>query len=807
LTIAALVPIVQLGNFAARYPASEHRVATPDVVSQLQAAVGDVYLIERELAPGGMSRLFLATERSLERQVVIKLLPPELANEVSAQRFQREMLITASLQHAHILPVLSAGAHGRLLYYVMPFIAGESLRHRLVMDGALPITETVRLLREVTDVLAFAHERGVVHRDLKPENILLQHGHALLADFGIARAVEQATRDLSSDRLTAAGLGLGTPGYMAPEQLAAEREVDARADVYAMGVIAYEMLAGHAPFPGLSPAQLLVAHLTRDPVPIAECRAGIPEQLSQLVMRCMAKDPAGRWQTARDLAHALDALAVHTTARQQAEPEQAESTGMTAASTAPSGSLRAGLQAYERCDWSAAYTALSAANADATLSPEQLERLAEAAWWTGRGDECVRIRERAYAQYLAAGKLHRAAAVAIAVAEDHFHKLARSVAHGWLQRAERHLRELPESIEHGWMARTQAMLAFEEERNLERADTLATEAYEIARRLHDRDLQMLALQDRGRILVSQGRVAEGMPLIDEAMAAATSGQLGPRTTGRTYCNMMSTCEKLADYRRAGEWNEEARDWCSQHAESGFPGICRVHRAELLRLRGAWPEAEEEAKRASEELEDFLADVAGEAYYELGEIRLRMGDLEEADKLFRQAHELGRDPVPGLALLRLAQDRPDSARALLDRALSDPLLSQLDRARLLPAQAELALVTGDRAVARATAEELSAIADAYASPALAARAAFAQGLLELGEGNLPLAAVSLRRAWRLWKESDMPYEAARARMLLGQAYRDSGNREDAELELQAAAVSFERLGAATDARRTAALLAT
>ena len=783
-------------------------MASSDVVSQLQTAVGDVYLIGRELAPGGMSRLFLATERSLDRQVVIKLLPPELATEVSAQRFQREMLITARLQHAHILPVLSAGAQGRLLYYVTPFIAGESLRHRIATDGALPVDETVRLLREVTGVLAFAHERGVVHRDLKPENILLQHGHAILADFGIARAVEEATRLSPDDRLTAAGLGLGTPGYMAPEQLAAEPEVDARADIYAMGVIAYEMLAGHAPFPGLTAGQLLVAHLTRAPEPLTACRAEVPEQLAQLVMRCLEKDPGARWQSAAELSAALDAFAVHATGhmRPRVEPAEPPDSDATPPTSAVSGSLRSGLQAFERCDWNEAYAELGAANAVSVLAPQHLERLAEAAWWIGRGDECIRIRERAYAQYLAAGDLHRAAAVAIAVAEDHFHKLARSVAHGWLQRAERHLRELPEAIEHGWMARTQSMLAFEEERNLERADALATKAFEIARRLHDRDLQMLALQDRGRILVSQGRVAEGMPLIDEAMAAATSGQLGARTTGRTYCNMMSTCEKLADYRRAGEWNEEARDWCSQHAESGFPGICRVHRAELLRLRGSWPEAEEEARRASEELEDFLADVAGEAYYELGEIRLRMGDLKEADNLFRQAHELGRDPVPGLALLRLAQGQAESARALLDRALSDPLLSPLDRARLLPARAEVALVTGDRAVARATATELATIAESYASPALAAAAAFAQGLVELGEENFPRAAVSLRSAWRLWKESDLPYEAARARMLLGQAYRDSGNRADAELELQAAATSFERLGAATDIRLTAALLA-
>jgi tetratricopeptide (TPR) repeat protein len=256
---------------------------------------------------------------------------------------------------------------------------------------------------------------------------------------------------------------------------------------------------------------------------------------------------------------------------------------------------------------------------------------------------------------------------------------------------------------------------------------------------------------------------------------------------------------MADYRRAGEWNEAARQWCSNHAQSGFPGICRIHRAELLRLRGAWPEAEQEARRASAELEDFLSDIAGDAYYEVGEIRRRMGDWDTADDFFRRAHALGRDPLPGLALLRLAQGRADSAHALLDRALSDPLLGALDRMRLLPARAEVALATGAVDTARATAAECASVAETYGSPALAANAAFARGLLEFGEAQPTQAAASLRRAWKLWKDTDLPYEAARARMFLGRAYRASGNADDADMELQAAAASFERLGATADLR--------
>ena len=467
--------------------------------------------------------------------------------------------------------------------------------------------------------------------------------------------------------------------------------------------------------------------------------------------------------------------------------------------------LRTGQLAFERCEWPEAFAALTEADGSSTLEADDLTRLAESAWWIGRIDECIRTRERAYAKYLEAGKLRLAAGIAMNVAEDHFHKLSRSVGHGWLQRGERHLFGLPESIEHGWLSRVQAMMALDDERDLEKAWTLTQRAIEIAKNHEDRDLHMLALQDSGRILVSQGRVTEGMAAIDEAMAAATSGQLGPRTSGRVFCNMMSTCEKLADYRRASEWNEAAREWCVPHAQSGYPGICQVHRAQLLRLRGSWAEAEAEARHASEELEDFLSDAASQAYYELGEIKLRMGDLDGADDLFSRAHELGCDPLPGLASLRLAQGDIESARALLDRALSDPLLSSLDRARLLPAQAEVALMSGARETSRAIADELASIAESYESPALVARAALARGMVELGEDRPIEAAIHFRRAWRLSRESELPYEAARARVMLAQAYRASGNREDARLELRAAAGAFQRLGAAGDARRTMELL--
>jgi tetratricopeptide (TPR) repeat protein len=769
---------------------------------QLQDTLGDSYAIERELPPGGMSRLFLAVERSLDRKVVVKLLPPEFASELNAQRFQREMLVTAKLLHPHILPVLSAGARDGLLYYVTPYVTGESLWHRLSRDGALMIDEAVRLLREVTSALAFAHEQGVIHRDLKPGNILLQHGHVLLADFGIARALHKASKDAGGDRLTitgerltTVGLGLGTPGYMAPEQLAGDADVDARADIYALGVVAYEMLTGRLPFVGHAPGRLLVAQMTQEPPSLSSVNARVPDELSGVVMRCLRTEPGDRWPSAEEVLGQLDDLSVtHQLSRTARAPAAGDNDV-----------LQEGLTAFRAGQWRRAFDALSAADAKSELEPEHLEVLADSAWWLGRADDTVRTRERAYTRHLERGNRRRAGAVAIALAEDYAYRLARSVSHGWLQRAERHLADLPESIEHGWLVRTRLALHFDEDRGLDHARELAQSALDIARRLQDRDLLALALQDQGRILVAEGRVAEGMALIDEAMAAATSGQLDPRTTGRTYCNMMSTCEKLGDYRRAGEWNEAARQWCEPHAESGYPGICRVHRAELLRLRGSWSEAEAEARRVSIELEGFLADVAAEAYYEVGEVRLRMGDFETADEMFRRAHGMGRDPLPGLALLRLNQGRPDSAKALLDRALADPALGRLDRARLLPSHTEAAIATGAIEAARASAQELASIAETYGTAALEAAAAAAWGALHLAEQRPAEAAVQLRRAWKLWREIDLPYEAARARALLGKAYQLSGNSDDATLELQAAALSFERLGAAADARHTASLL--
>src|SRR5256712_13357295 len=237
-----------------------------ELLQRLQSALGDAYTVERELGGGGLGRLFLATEASLHRQVVIKLLPPELASEVSEARFKQEIELAARLQHPNILPVLTAGAKDELLFYVMPFVTGESLRHRLTREGRLPVTDAVRILHEIADALAFAHAEGVIHRDIKPVNILLEGSHAVLTDFGVARALAEAR---SGGRLTEAGISVGTPAYTSPEQAAGERHIDASADVYALAVVGYEMLAGMPPLQRPTPHALVPRPTTPPPPPPA----------------------------------------------------------------------------------------------------------------------------------------------------------------------------------------------------------------------------------------------------------------------------------------------------------------------------------------------------------------------------------------------------------------------------------------------------------------------------------------------------------------------------------------------------------
>ena len=276
---------------------------------QLQAALGDAYRIERELAGGGMSRVFVATEVALGRPVVVKVLHPELAADVTAERFAREIQLAARLQQANIVPLLTAGHTGELPFYTMPFVEGLSLRQRLAESGRLPVPEAIGILRDVARALAYAHDAGVAHRDIKPENVLLSGGAAVVTDFGIAKAITVARTQPAAATITQVGIGLGTPAYMAPEQAAGDPAVDHRADIYAFGCLAYELLAGHPPFQSGAVHELIAAHMTQRPAPIASLRAEVPATLSTLIARCLEKPPGERPQSARELLDGLDAVA------------------------------------------------------------------------------------------------------------------------------------------------------------------------------------------------------------------------------------------------------------------------------------------------------------------------------------------------------------------------------------------------------------------------------------------------------------------------------------------------------------------
>ncbi len=279
-----------------------------DILSDLQAHFGNEYTVERELTGGGMSRVVVARDAALERQVVIKVLPPNVTATISVDRFRREIMVAAALQHPNVVPVLRAGELSGVPYFVMPYIEGESLRTRM-MRGPLSVRETVNILKDVARALAFAHGRGIIHRDIKPDNVMLSAGAAVVADFGVAKALS-ASRTTgprpASPTITGVGMSPGTPAYMAPEQAAADPKTDHRADIYSLGILAYEMLAGTPPFHGRSPQMLLAAQLSEKPAPLSTRRYDVPKLLSDLINQCLEKDPARRPDSAVAVLRSLE---------------------------------------------------------------------------------------------------------------------------------------------------------------------------------------------------------------------------------------------------------------------------------------------------------------------------------------------------------------------------------------------------------------------------------------------------------------------------------------------------------------------
>ncbi|MGH2711163.1 MAG: adenylate/guanylate cyclase domain-containing protein [Actinomycetota bacterium] len=473
----------------------------------------------------------------------------------------------------------------------------------------------------------------------------------------------------------------------------------------------------------------------------------------------------------------------------------------TPATTDPIASAR---DAFERHAWQEAYDLLREADAKTSLTPEELEMLGQAAWWCGTLDDCISARERAYAGHLEAGNPRRAAFVALLLVRDHTNRVAPAVAQGWFRRAERLLADQPESAEHGHLEYMRARGA-QDRGDLDESVERAARAVEMGAKYGDADLQGLALVGQGMAEVARGNVEIGFGLIDEATVAAVGGELSPVVTGVVYCNTISTCSEVGDYRRAGEWTDAARRWCERQSITGFPGVCRVHRAEIMRLRGWWSEAEQDARQACTELVGHgIPALAADGFNEVGIIRLRMGDLAAAEDAFRQAHELGSDAMPGLALLRLAQGQSKPASELVERALGETK-EALGRARVLPAAVDISVANGDLPAADAAASELEKVAEEFGTEALRAAAACARANVRIAEGDGAAALRSAREGWKLWQSLEAPYESALARVCMGQAYRASRDEDAAVRELDAARSALQKLGAVTDLQRIAALL--
>ncbi len=475
--------------------------------------------------------------------------------------------------------------------------------------------------------------------------------------------------------------------------------------------------------------------------------------------------------------------------------------------TARADSLERGREAHARGAWREAHEALSGADRAEPLGPRDLELLATSAYMLGREEEYLQIQGRAHAEYLEAGETAAALRSAFWVGLNHARRGEMGRATGWLGRARRLLATLPDdSVEHGYLM-LPSVFESEGRDEWEAAEAKAADAVAIAQRCSDLDLLALAGHEQGHILIRMGRVGEGLALLDEAMVAASAGELSPIVTGIVYCGVILACQEIHEVRRAREWTGALTRWCDEQPEMvAFTGRCLVHRAEIIQLEGAWGDALAEARRAAERcLAGQNPIAAGEACYRQGELHRLRGDLDAAQAAYREASAHGREPQPGLSLLRLAQGDARTARAAIERAL-DEAGEPGERATLLPAGVEILLAAGDAGAARAAGEELERLAEGSGSSALDAVAAHAMGTVELADGAPGRALRCLRQAVGSWRELGAPYEEARARESIGLACRALGDDDTAALELTGARDGFAGVGAAPDVARVDALIA-
>jgi ATP/maltotriose-dependent transcriptional regulator MalT len=467
--------------------------------------------------------------------------------------------------------------------------------------------------------------------------------------------------------------------------------------------------------------------------------------------------------------------------------------------------LERGRACWARGEWRSAYELLSRAHRSAPLGAEDLELLATAAYMRGRDPDYLDNLEHAHRVYLEAGDTARATRTAFWLGMQLMLAGETGRGTGWLGRAQRLLEQRPDDcVERGYLLMP---LAFQREAtgDLDGAAGIASDAAAVAERFGDRDLFALAVHMQGQLLVKAGRVPDGLQLFDEAMVVVTSDELSPIVCGIVYCGVILGCQDAYEPRRAQEWTAALTRWCERQPDMvSFSGRCRVHRAEIMRLKGAWSDALDEARRASRRAaEGNHRGSLAEAAYVQGEVHRLRGRADAAEEAYREASRYGRDPQPGLALLRLAEGDLDAAAAAIRRALSETSDGP-ERARLLPACAEVMLAAGDLEAATRACDELAEIAGDREVGVLGAIVAQTRGAVDLAAGDPAAALPALRRAWRVWEEIDAPYEAARARALVGSACRALGDDDAAGLELEAARRAFVDLGAPADVARVDAL---
>jgi class 3 adenylate cyclase len=469
--------------------------------------------------------------------------------------------------------------------------------------------------------------------------------------------------------------------------------------------------------------------------------------------------------------------------------------------------LAAGRAAFERHAWADAYAALRAVDAESPLGGEDLERLAEAARWSHHFPEMLDAFERAEGVFARTGDRRGAARVALHLTWEHYQRGDDAQTTGWVGRAASHLEGDTGCAEYGRLLMLSGISTVLDG-DLESGRDLLQQAREVARGVGDADVEGLCRIYLGHALVNLGETAAGLAMVDEATAAAMSGTLGVQAAGSIYCSTIFLCRNRGDWRRASEWTDASLRWCERESVSGFPGLCRFHHAEVMRFRGALEEAEQDALEAIEELTASAPRWAAWAFHELGEIRRRRGDLRGAVDAFRQASELGFDPQPGFALLRLDEGDVVTAQRAIRRAVADEaMLSRESLGLVLPAQVTIELAADDLDAARGAYAALEARAEQSASTAFAAAAATARGELALAEGRPEDASRELRRAWQGWREVDAPYEGAQTRLLLARAYQGEGDEAAARQELEGAQSAFRRIGAVREAERVAGLLET